>query len=305
MFIYLKKLSLSTHNLSRISNVCLLKRQLNGIMQRSLHSKTRALPYFPTTNLRCKDTQKDKIPLIVLLPWLNAQPKHVNKYIELYHKRGYDVMTCSVKVSNFLWPESCYSTTKVLTKELSSAEFCHRPLIFHSFSVGTYMLSVLFSQMIEDPNSYSEVSQRILGFVNDSITVGGTKRMTTGIAHGFSQSKVAQFMVSGTIDLYLAMTHRWTVRLYDIFINAFYNNPVPKAPLLYFYSHNDPMSDPESVADVINYQKLNGYDVVFKDWQLSAHAQHYVRHPKDYVDVLDRFLKRIDTNNPLLFLSKL
>ena len=27
-------------------------------------------------------------PLVVILPWLNAKPKHVEKYKEFYHQKG-------------------------------------------------------------------------------------------------------------------------------------------------------------------------------------------------------------------------
>lgn len=48
-------------------------------------------------------TELDK-PLIILLAWLLAKPKHIKKYAELYIDHGYDVMSISVTPWQVMWP---------------------------------------------------------------------------------------------------------------------------------------------------------------------------------------------------------
>lgn len=42
-----------------------------------------------------------------------------------------------------------------------------------SFSAGTYIISSLYNEMIKQPDKYSDLKQRIVGVVGDSITIGG------------------------------------------------------------------------------------------------------------------------------------
>lgn len=48
-------------------------------------------------------TELDK-PLVVLLQWLMAKPKHIKKYAELYIDHGYDVMAVTVTPWQVMWP---------------------------------------------------------------------------------------------------------------------------------------------------------------------------------------------------------
>lgn len=49
------------------------------------------------------EPQVDK-PLVVMLSWLMAKRKHINKYADFYIKRGFDVINVSITPWQLLWP---------------------------------------------------------------------------------------------------------------------------------------------------------------------------------------------------------
>lgn len=47
---------------------------------------------------------KTNRPLVLVLPWLLAKPKHTKKYVELYLDKGFDVLTITITVWKVIWP---------------------------------------------------------------------------------------------------------------------------------------------------------------------------------------------------------
>lgn len=54
------------------------------------------------TNLKLSKPQ-DK-PLVILLSWLMAKRKHINKYANFYLDKGFDVLNVNVSPWQLLWP---------------------------------------------------------------------------------------------------------------------------------------------------------------------------------------------------------
>lgn len=129
--------------------------------------------------------------------------------------------------------------------------------------------------------------------------------MATGVSKAATQSKILQSAIKGSVMTYFRLTYPWTNSYYDHFIRSFHDNPLKSVPLLYFYSHNDPMCHVPSIIELTKYQREQGYDVTVKDWRLSAHAQHYSKHPGEYRSTLVHFLMRVDPTNSLIPKSKL
>lgn len=48
-------------------------------------------------------TEKHR-PLVVMLAWMLAKKQHLNKYAEVYLKRGYDVLTVHITPWQLMWP---------------------------------------------------------------------------------------------------------------------------------------------------------------------------------------------------------
>ncbi|XP_067944175.1 transmembrane protein 53-like isoform X2 [Watersipora subatra] len=246
-------------------------------------------------------------PLVLFLPWLGAQKKHIDKYADFYHDRSYDVLvTPSIRARDFLFPQKSFNLAKCLVDELRKQPYAERPLIFHSWSVGSYILAVIYFFIKTSPKEYADISERVIGCVADSITIGSTSRMCTGIAENFAKGRpLFKLVITQTLAAYFYLTHSSTVKVYEEFVDAFQTPPLPHTPLLYFYSLNDPMSDPVAIAQLIAEQKEKGYTVFHRSWEVSAHTQHMLHHPQEYKSTLKKFLMTIDPGNKLFLRAAL
>ncbi|CAG2117264.1 unnamed protein product, partial [Medioppia subpectinata] len=94
-----------------------------------------------TIDANCKDSSNGlkSRPLVVLLTWLMAQDKHVDKYSNLYLEKGFDVLTVKTNPFDLLFPtigsrKIAQNCVTVLQKELTQ----YSSVILHAFSVGAY-----------------------------------------------------------------------------------------------------------------------------------------------------------------------
>lgn len=243
------------------------------------------ITYLPSP-LRGADTR----PLVVLLPWLRAKPAHVEKYSKLYHDRCHSVVTVKIEPRCFYWPSLALPAVTGLVEYLRNHTPPNQKLLFHSFSIGSYLYAVLLREMLRSPGNYADIAQRTVGQIFDSITVGGLDRMATGSAGAVSKNVLVQKVISSSVMMYFRLTTPWTATVYDEAISAFFDNPMHSAPMMYFYCLNDRMADPESMRRLIDYQIRAGHTVTTKCWNESQHAAHLVVHPKEYQDTLDAFL---------------
>ncbi|CAH1392172.1 unnamed protein product [Nezara viridula] len=107
-------------------------------------------------------------PLVLLHPWLLAQPKHTRKFVELYLEKGFDVLKIQITIWKVLWP--------VIGSQVVAAnvvEFLHdhekfQPLFVHGFSAGNYLWSEALVKIAGNMERYKSVMDRIRGQVLDS-----------------------------------------------------------------------------------------------------------------------------------------
>ena len=124
------------------------------------------------------------------------------------------------------------------------------------------MYTVLLMELQKKPKTLEKLSSRVQGQVFDSIVIGGFNRMGTGIAKSYASTAFVQGLITTSVKVYLKMTSHYTVDNYNAAVSTFYENPV-RSPVLFFYSHNDPMSDPKVLEDmVVQWQSTRGDDVV-------------------------------------------
>lgn len=79
--------------------------------QYSRHSLSKSLELISADNVEVKKqvsppllvTEKHR-PLVVMLAWMLAKKQHLNKYAEVYLKRGYDVLTVHITPWQLMWP---------------------------------------------------------------------------------------------------------------------------------------------------------------------------------------------------------
>ncbi|XP_013379494.1 uncharacterized protein LOC106150985 [Lingula anatina] len=230
-------------------------------------------------------------PLVLFFPWMNAKAAAVQKYCDIYHERGMDVLIVSSSAKHFLWPESAGPLAAEVL-DYTKKHHIHRPLLIHGLSIGAYFFTVCLMQMIMNPQKYKQLEQQICGQIYDSLTVGSVQRMALGIAKSITNNQTLSSSIKGSILTYFALTHSHTVAQYDKLIALFKEKP-HRSPALLFYSLDDPMCDPDSMADIIDTWNKLGMSVTHKCWERSKHAGHLKQHTADYIQTLDTFLRQL------------
>ncbi|KAK7109094.1 hypothetical protein V1264_013200 [Littorina saxatilis] len=94
-------------------------------------------------------TATSKRPLVIMIPWLNAQTRHVQKYNRLYLQQGIDVLHLSVTPMQILRPLRIKGILGELIEMLMDKEgqFADRPIIVHGFSIGAFVWGQMLVEM--------------------------------------------------------------------------------------------------------------------------------------------------------------
>ena len=245
-----------------------------------------------------------KSSLVVFFPWLYASRQAVDKYCDVYHERGYDVLSVTCQLKHFLLPSTSGTVARELLGYLMTSQADRTSYVIHASSVGAYVYTVVLLEIVDNLAKYAPIKDRIRGQIFDSITVGGLKQMANGIALR-SKNVITQNLIRGGANSYFLLTWPITVRFYNKTIDLFWSAPC-RTPVLFYYSLNDTMSDPETMEKLIKHWKEeHRMDVAAKYWEKSIHAGHLRTYPDEYLETLDNYLKGIETTGNEKLTSKL
>lgn len=233
-------------------------------------------------------------PLLLFLPWLGANARSFEKYIQLYFKLGFDVLVAESSLSHFLWPKTGLEYAgRVLDLLMKEEELCSRKLYLHAMSIGGYT----FAQMlVGSSKEQREMLKGIHGQVFDSLVVGSMERMATGVARMVTFPLLESLVVRVTL-LYFSLLKAHTADYYEKGIQAFWEKPVT-CPALFFYCINDPLSDHTTVDTLLQDWQKKGIEVQGKKWEKSVHAGHFRRHTQEYTDILNNFIIGLQARTP-------
>ncbi|XP_064795459.1 uncharacterized protein LOC135515702 isoform X3 [Oncorhynchus masou masou] len=231
-------------------------------------------------------------PLLLLFPWLGAQPGAMAKYRDLYLERGLDILSVESTVWHFLWPRWGLEYGAEVLEVLGDSRFKGRPLLVHAFSIGGYTFTQLLSQIVREPHKYPGLAQRVVGHVYDSMVVGSLGHMAKGL--GKTLFPRIEPLVRYTALLYFWLFKSQTVYYYDESVQVFYNSPVT-APALFFFCENDPLCDPVAMEAILDFWRKRGVAVETRKWKESVHAAHLRCHPEEYLSTLETFFHSLNT----------
>ncbi|CAI5664400.1 uncharacterized protein si:dkey-5i3.5 [Oreochromis niloticus] len=244
---------------------------------------------FAVPGCRNQTSERHK-PLLLMLPWLGSRPHALAKYCDIYFNTGFDVLVFESEVQGFLWPRWGLEHGKTLLELLESERFVSRPLLVHAFSIGGYTFSQLLVHVSKDTDKYQAFTERITGQIYDSMVAGSLEHMAIGL--GKTVFPKCEWLVKQTAMFYFDKFKSHTVDYFDISLDVFWNTPIT-APVLMFYCNNDPLCDPQTLADLAGYWRGRGMDVTEKKWDNSIHAGHLKRHPEEYLSTLRIFLSSL------------
>ncbi|XP_071794948.1 transmembrane protein 53-like [Asterias amurensis] len=246
-------------------------------------------------------------PLVLLMPWMTCTEKAVERYRQLYARRGYNVLTLFPKSSYYYWP----SSAKVIAREiihilLTHTDVAASPIIVHAFSIGSVVYSILLSQMLaENSKEIGELQDRIVGHVFDSMIIEGPWDRVKGVAHILSSRWLMQQLIFSVAHVYYLLTYKYTQRVMNEAKEAMYKNPF-QTPLLVFYSAVDPMCKTKTMEDFVRcWADRTGQLAHLKAWDDAPHAGGLQKYPEEYTKTLFKYMDSLELKGAQNHPSKL
>mmetsp|Transcript_6025 Transcript_6025/g.18159 ORF Transcript_6025/g.18159 Transcript_6025/m.18159 type:complete len:330 (-) Transcript_6025:126-1115(-) len=230
-------------------------------------------------------------PVVVILSWMGASHKNVEKYVEFYRQKGYDVYFYLNNMAHAMVPiESKRQASRVL--ETISSIPSDRPVFVHAFSIGTGIYGYVLDMMKKQKRN----ADNIAGVIFDS---GPSMIFPADVAKALymmcpNVSKKVWNMVANS---FFSVTQ--ARRNFSVAEEALKKLQLPKAPQLYMYSLDDKIINEvgENIGHFIEANKKVGAEVFSKVWEKSKHATHMRYHPEEYMDNVSQFLHRCLENH--------
>ncbi|XP_059152736.1 transmembrane protein 53-B-like [Physella acuta] len=229
-------------------------------------------------------------PLVLLFGWMLAKQRHLDKYGNLYHSKGFDVLSVQMKPTQVLIPTRAQKTVGELLSILEDNSLSQKPLMVHGFSVGGYMYGELLVKLGQNLDRYQSVRNRLVGQIFDSPVD------FEGVPSGFSsvlvKNKLGQKLIKTSLETYLDIFKKQVTTHYIRSSNAFHNNEL-RLPSLMLYSRTDPIGVDTRIELVMKKWRSAGIPVMARCWDSSPHVSHFHRHPDEYVEAVLRFLTSV------------
>ncbi|XP_041011829.1 transmembrane protein 53 [Juglans microcarpa x Juglans regia] len=265
--------------------------------------------------------------VVVLLGWLGAKQKHLNRYAEWYTSRGFHAITFTFPMAEILsyqFGGNAEEHIDLLVNHLAGwlEEEHGKNLVFHTFSnTGWLTYGVILEKLKKQDAS---LMGRIRGCIVDSAPVAAPDPQVW--ASGFSAAflKKRSVATKGTIspkesgmevlvgnnqaaEPKPAVTEAALLLLLEKFFEVVLNLPAinrrlsdvlrllssgqPSCPQLYIYSSADRVIPSGSVESFIKKQQKAGHEVRACNFVSTPHVDHFRNDPKLYSLQLTQFLE--------------
>ncbi len=161
-------------------------------------------------------------PLTVILAWMLAKDKHLEKYRQLWFRRGFDVLTVrTTPIDLLLPPIGGRVVASNLVKYLTDINPYYDEVVVHAFSVGGYQFCELLTKLKSSPE-YKIICDSIKGVVLDSIVYAPDA--APGLSRAIAKNPILQPILEVSLLSFLKLFHNITMKNYinahnELFIN--------------------------------------------------------------------------------------
>ncbi|XP_023550651.1 transmembrane protein 53-like [Cucurbita pepo subsp. pepo] len=264
--------------------------------------------------------------VVVLLGWLGAKQKHLNRYAEWYTSRGFHAITFTFPMAEILAYQlggKVEQHIDLLVNHLADwlEEEHGKNLVFHTFSNTGWLTYGAILEKFQ--NHDSSLLGRIKGCIVDSAPVAApdpqvwasgfsaaflkknsvaTKGLTTLDNTGMELSisnkeniepkpavtEAALLLVLEKIFGFVLKLPTVNRRLSDVLNTLSLSQP--SCPQLYIYSSADRVIPADSVESFIEEQRRAGHEVRACNFVSTPHVDHFRNDPKLYTSQLSQFL---------------
>ena len=169
----------------------------------------------------------ERRPLTLIFAWMLAKDKHLEKYRQMWFKRGFDVLTVRTSPLDLLLPPiGGRIVAQNLVKALSELNSQYNEIIVHYFSVGGYQFGETLVQM-RAQNECQNILNSFKGVIVDSMVF--TKDCAPGLSRAITLNPIIQPIIEKSIDVFLKLFQNISVKNYlkaeDMICNPFLKYP--------------------------------------------------------------------------------
>ena len=127
--------------------------------------------FYGCPDLDTENNQEQPRHLVVIMSWLGAQDKYIEKYSQIWHKRKFDVLVVKSRPFDIFLPQiGVQIIAKNTVKVLSNLMTEYSDIIFHNFSGGVYLFGELLVHLFGSQSSKNSILRsKIKGAINDSV----------------------------------------------------------------------------------------------------------------------------------------
>lgn len=241
------------------------------------------------TNLKLHD--QTGRPCVLILAWLMAKRKHIQKFVDYYLNQECDVLCINVTPWQLLWPTKGSQIVAADILKFIDNNYLDSQLMLHGFSVGAYIWAEVMVLMASQQDRYQSVMDKFVGQVWDS--AADVTEISIGLPVAvFPNNVVMQKALSQYIQYHMRTFEKVATRHYVRASQMFHTNPI-QSPALIFTSKTDPIGAAASNVRLRETWENMGIKVYWQCWDKSPHVGHFRKHREEYVGHLDKFLEDI------------
>ncbi|CAI2352887.1 unnamed protein product [Caenorhabditis sp. 36 PRJEB53466] len=245
-----------------------------------------------------EETGKDnaKKPVILMIGWAGADPKHVDKYVNVYSDEGFKVVSiCPPRYHYQVPDESIGEKIAPIFRKFENS-----PVVIHSFSMnGIRGVISLHKKM-----GKTDFEQKIKGIVFDSApsrphSHQNGRAMMLSRPRGKFWSDDARMRAHKAVEdvrnffLWPIFAHAPSLRpRFSLFWHIQDRVSLPKHQL-FIYSAADSMVPVKYLKEFIETQKSRGNRVESVDFGDSEHVAHFRAQPEKYKTTCKEFVSKL------------
>ena len=232
-------------------------------------------------------------PLVVILGWNDCNPRHLEKYSNIFETKNWSTISLPTKSFNTFFR----SGTEVKKIALYVAEVIKnrtqedQPVYLYAFSNGGCAVYFHLTEALTTVSGPYHGSINVAGSIFDSCPVKPTIESVGRVQISITEQMKNPFFrpaVWYMIGLFLPLL----VKMNPV-IKRFFEDlgKIPlQCPHLFLYSKADQLAFCDDIEEYINIRKAQGVKVFSKCWDDTPHVQHYMKYPDEYLQVIEEFV---------------
>ncbi len=161
-------------------------------------------------------------PIAVILCWMFAKNSHIDKFRELWFRRGFDVLTVRISPKDFLLPPIGSKVIATnLVNYLNQISPKYDEIVIHAFSVGVYQYGEMLLKL-RSSHEYKCVCNSLKGVIIDSMV--GVDIAAHGLSRAITTNIVMQSVLKACFEAYFTLTKTITIQNYRQSYREIYEN---------------------------------------------------------------------------------